>query len=293
MLFTDLGWPAHPLLENRIRFKPPAIAALAREVGIDPKVIDELKRLGVTDLEQLRTRLKQDLTEMAGKADAEIENEEDAEEEPKDGGDADRLNEHGELSDPKERGKGSNPDTLGASGDGTAAVSDGVPNAGRRNQGGSGGRREFISYVGVRPDDASGDPDGLTQQERTDLEEKAITRILRLEPLLERTDAGNEGFDLIENDVAGEPQRWIEVKAMTGALTDRPVALSRAQMDQARRCGDQFWLYVVEHAADDDQARILKIRDPYGAAGSFTFDRGWVAIASVSVDEGDLPAAAE
>jgi hypothetical protein len=113
-----------------------------------------------------------------------------------------------------------------------------------------------------------------------DLEEQAIALILSQEPILERMPAGNTGFDLIEKDVAGEPERWIEVKAMKGSLADRPVGLSSPQMEQARRCGDQFWLYVVERAGTDE-ARVLKIRNPHGRAGTFTFDRGWEAVANV------------
>jgi len=289
VLFDDLDWPAHPLLESRIRFKPPAVAALAREVGIDPEVLDELKRLGVTDLEQLRTRLKQDPTEASGAANAEIW---DDEEEVGGEGDAGQRDEEKDRAEPEGDGQGFNPDTHSPQGNRNGTASDGAQSGGRKNHSRSGGGREFISYVGVRPDDLSDDPDGLTQQERMDLEENAIAHVLRFEPLLERTEVGNKGFDLVENDVAGEPQRWVEVKAMTGTLKDRPVVLSRAQMEHARRCGDQFWLYVVEYAADDDQARILKIQDPYGAAGSFTFDHGWTTIATIA-NEGDLPAAAE
>ncbi len=288
ILFEDLGWPTHALLETRIGFRPPAIAALAREVGIDPDVLDELKRLGVTDLEQLRDRLKEEAPP----------HEDDITEKDDGDNDNDSGNEPGQGegdtsgSDAGNRGGGQsgNGGRSNGSGGGQGGGSGGHQNNSSGSGSTSGGTREFISYVGVRPNGEQGDPDGLTQRQRMDLEDAAIALILRLEPVLERTPAGNAGFDLIENDVAGEPQRWVEVKAMKGSLADRPVGLSGPQMEHARRCGDQFWLYVVEHAGTE-RARLLRIRNPHGRAGSFTFDRGWESIATIV--ENDVNYAAE
>jgi hypothetical protein len=66
---------------------------------------------------------------------------------------------------------------------------------------------------------------------------------------------------------------------MTGTLADRPVGLSRTQFDCARDRGAAYWLYVVEHATDPEQVRILRIQDPVAHARTFTFDRGWIEIA--------------
>lgn len=286
VLFDALGWPAHPLLGSKIQFKPPAIAALAREVGIDPDVLDELKRLGLTDLDQLRTRLNLDAADETGSmsggpsepADDPTANDERSED--------DKSNSDADDSD------GGRGDHAGGGTGGSHERGSGSTGGTRSSRNGSGTQREFISYVGVRHGEDGADPDGLTQSQRMRLEEQAITRILQHEPLLERTAAGNEGYDLVETDTVGEPLRWIEVKAMTGSLADRPVGLSQPQLEHARRGGDQYWLYVVEHAADDQRARILKIRNPFGAAGTFTFDRGWEAIAIVHDCAADLPAAA-
>ncbi|RAS04892.1 sacsin N-terminal ATP-binding-like domain-containing protein [Ensifer adhaerens] len=280
ILFAELGFPPHPVLETRIAFKPPAIATLAREVGIDADVLDELKRLGVTDLQQLRDRLREEPAN-----DKEAGNDVNDVNDQYRGGDeaSESGGKSGTGGDTSGQGEGNGSREQGGGGSGGGAS----PGEG----GGSGrGTREFISYVGTRPEGDHTDPDGITRQERMDLEEAAIALILRLEPTLERTPAGNEGFDLIEKDVAGEPERWIEVKAMKGTLADRPVGLSSAQMEHARRCGDQFWLYVVERAGTA-QARVLKICNPHGATGTFTFDRGWEAIASIVPEE--LAAAAE
>jgi hypothetical protein len=142
---------------------------------------------------------------------------------------------------------------------------------------GSAGTRPFISYVSVDHEDKEEDPDGLSHQQRMDLEEKAILHILSLEPELERTPTHNPGFDLTEPDTDGETARWIEVKAMAGSLLDRPATMSHTQFKCAEACGDAYWLYVVEHTGTDP--RLVKIQDPAGRARTFLFDRGWLAIA--------------
>ena len=42
---------------------------------------------------------------------------------------------------------------------------------------------------------------------------------------------------------------------------------------------EAYWLYIVEHANDNEKARVLKIQDPGGQARTFTFDKGWADIA--------------
>lgn len=105
-----------------------------------------------------------------------------------------------------------------------------------------------------------------------------------IKPMLRRTPEGNPDFDLYEADSNGQPIRWVEVKSMTGSLEDRPVGLSHTQFDCALEKGEAYWLYVVEHATGQSQARILKIQNPAGLARTFTFDSGWRGIARI-----DLP----
>ena len=117
------------------------------------------------------------------------------------------------------------------------------------------------------------------------LEERAIRLILKCEPQWRRTASNNPGFDLYRTDGRGQ-QTFCEVKAMTGTLQDRPVGLSRTQFDHAYQHGRAFWLYIVEHANNDDAARIVRIQDPAGEAQTFTYDSGWLAI-DVSHDSQD------
>lgn len=146
---------------------------------------------------------------------------------------------------------------------------------------GAGGSRPFISYVGTHPNEEEPDPDGLDQATRMAVESQAIGKIIALEPSLQRTPDGNPGFDLFETDATGKPTRWIEVKAMTGSLEDRPVGLSKKQFDCARDRGAAYWLYIVEHATDATRTRVLRVQDPIAHARTFTFDRGWACIANV------------
>ena len=92
-----------------------------------------------------------------------------------------------------------------------------------------------------------------------ELEAKAIDLVVEREPTLERTPAGNKGFDLVETDACGEPERWVEVKSMTGTLMDRPVGLSPAQFEFPRRAQDQYWLDVVEGVGQRGHSRIVEI----------------------------------
>ena len=58
--------------------------------------------------------------------------------------------------------------------------------------------------------------------------------------------------------------------------------MSRSQFEFARSYGEQYWLFVVEHAADDARARIIKIRGTAVKAGTFTLDHCWIAVAEGS-----------
>ena len=127
-------------------------------------------------------------------------------------------------------------------------------------------------------DDEDPDPDGLTNSERTELEDKSMELILVEEPELKRTPTNNPGFDLTQTGPDGQPAKWVEVKAMTGTLRDRSVGLSRTQFEYAQDLGAAYWLYIVENARDAQQAHIIRIQDPAGKARTFTFDRGWIAV---------------
>ncbi len=54
LVFDDLSLTPHPDLQKQIGFKPAAIADLAELAGFEPEVLDHLKALGITNMEELR-----------------------------------------------------------------------------------------------------------------------------------------------------------------------------------------------------------------------------------------------
>ena len=299
VVFDTLGWKPNPFLLSKILFKPPIIDQLAKEVGIEPGVLDLLKRLGVTSVADLRERLGiiEEPTPHNGANPGDVEDvlrnllgdtppptlpvpgPAGADPAPAGGGES--------------RSKGSGISRTGrhtSTGTGASLSERGSRQtkgagqaAGRRTSGGAAGQR-FISYVGTHPDGEDSDPDGLDQAARMALEAKAIEFILSRETRWQRTPTHNPGFDLYKMGLDAQPKRWCEVKAMTGSLTDRPVGLSRTQFDCALEHGDAYWLYVVERAGTD-RARIVRIQDPAGNARTFTFDHGWLDIAELDSEE--------
>jgi hypothetical protein len=299
VVFDSLGWKLNPFLLSKIRFKPPIIDQLAKEAGIDPGVLDLLKKLGVTSESELRDRLGlKDEPTAAG--DGSGDNVEDALRkllgdvpaptppvpdpaggEPSGLGNGRSGSGHGTEAGAGS-GSGKNAGERGYGQGGRRADGAGTGSA-KRTPGGVGGR-PFISYVAAQPDEEDPDSDGLDQAARMALEAQAINLILAREPKWQRTPTHNPGYDLFEPGEDAMPARWCEVKAMTGSLRDRPVGISRTQFDCAQKRGDAYWLYVVERAGETD-ARIVRIQDPAGKARTFTFDRGWLDIADVDDEQ--------
>ena len=289
--FDDVGWLPNGFLESKIRFKPPLVERLAREVGIEPGVLDLLRRLGVTSEAELRERLhleEESSPEMASGG----EGAESEEGEPPGGegggtpGTSSNRDTDGDGPvNEGDGGKDEGAESPGGDGAGSpseastgtgGATGGSVGNGGRDEQGP--GASQFVSYVGVVGEGADSDPDGLEHARRMELEAAAIEFILSREPDWRRTPSNNAGFDLYRGASMTAAKEWCEVKAMTGSLEDRPVGLSRVQFEWAREHGDAYWLYVVERAGTDD-AQTVRIQDPAGKAMTFTFDCGWRAVA--------------
>jgi hypothetical protein len=57
VMFDLLGWKSNPFLLSKIAFKPPIIDQLAKEAGIDPAALDLLRKLGITSVADLTSRL--------------------------------------------------------------------------------------------------------------------------------------------------------------------------------------------------------------------------------------------
>ncbi len=286
IIFEEVGWCPNGFLESKIRFKPPLVERLAREVGIEPGVLDLLRRLGVTSEAELRERLDlgdeppestRNVEDGESEGGTPVEDESDGGSEPssgaKPGGDSETLNE-------------------GDGGDGEGPSSEPSTDADETEDGeGDGGRSEenapesrFVSYVGVVSEGGETDPDGLEHARRMELEAAAIELILNQEPDWRRTPTNNAGFDLYRGATIEAATEWCEVKAMTGTLKGRPVGMSRTQFEWAQECRVAYWLYVVEKVGTSD-ATMVRIQDPAGKAMTFTFDHGWRAVAAERDDK--------
>ena len=264
VLFDSLKWSPNPFLQSKIVFRPPVLDQLAMEAGIEPGVVDLLRKHGITSESELITRLglQESRVELGGRA----AGSDTTDDPPKETATTEPAR---QPWDPAAEGH-----TI--PGGVTRQEDKGVS---RDTQGsGSHGERQFISYVAARHNEEETDPDLLDRPARMALEARAIELILDREPDWKRTQVGNPGFDLYQVGEDGQPILWCEVKAMAGGLEERPVGISRKQFDWARQCGVNYWLYVVEHA-NEQSYRIVRINDPAGQTRTFTFDRGWICVA--------------
>ena len=269
-------WTTNAVLQNALRFKPPLVDLLAKEIGLEPGLLHLLKKSGLTSEAQLR--------ELLGTIENDVPKPEPHNEQtPSIKNDLVAKNTDLSSNDVRDEPKltpGSSPDTS----DGSKVPANGQHSGSNTNSAKSkAGQRTFISYLAANfLDEADEDvSDSETQQERMRVEAVAIQLILTLEPDLKQTPPGNPGFDLYGIGSDQQPNRWIEVKAMVGTLSNHPVGMSRRQFLEAQKRETGYWLYIVE-SATSDEPHILKIQDPVGKAKTFTFDQGWRDIATVS-----------
>ncbi|MDE2845559.1 MAG: DUF3883 domain-containing protein [Gemmatimonadota bacterium] len=267
--FDTLDWKPNPFVLEKIRFRPSVIDQFAKETGIDPGLVDLLKKLGITSKEELEARLK-------------LENENDLNDESASEDDEENvINE--ELSGAARQTTASTPAPLGKSmipGNRreNASLSKGQGQRRSTSTQGTSGGRTFISYIAVHANDNEPDPDGLDLSSRMVIENQAINIILERETDWKRTPAFNPGYDLYKVGSDNKPSVLCEVKAMTQSLAERPVGLTHTQFEFARKYGENYWLYVVENTSGETPC-IVRINDPVGKARTYTFDRGWKDLA--------------
>jgi hypothetical protein len=95
----------------------------------------------------------------------------------------------------------------------------------------------------------------------------------------------HEGYDVESRNAAGEIERYIEVKAVSSAWSERGVTLSQPQFSAAQRLQEKYWLYVVE-SADSPSPTLYRIQNPALRVGSFAYDRGWHVLAEPEFTSG-------
>lgn len=97
------------------------------------------------------------------------------------------------------------------------------------------------------------------------------------------------GYDIISHSLStDEVLRYIEVKGIDGEWNKTGVGLSRTQFCNAQDFGDQYWLYIVEHAFDPSQYCIYPIQNPASKVDKFMYNSGWKGVIS---EEPSNPAA--
>ncbi|WP_426246550.1 protein NO VEIN domain-containing protein [Nocardioides sp. LHG3406-4] len=152
-----------------------------------------------------------------------------------------------------------------------------------RTRSGTGQRRAHMaSFVSFDEDERELNQAGDEAPERSAVDEAGVARVLIYElscgRVPEEQAHNNPGFDVLSRDDEGEVVRRIEVKSIGGAWTGFGVWMSATQLEDNRVSGDDYWLYVVEHAEDDDAAVIHRIQNPAANATKFGFDPGWQAL---------------
>jgi hypothetical protein len=276
VVFSRLGWKPDNTLLAQIKFKSSSLDTFEKEEGLESGLIEFLRKHGLTTLEPLQSMLK---TKEEAEAEATGLVREtflpEPEPEPESGAVF--------LAKPRTESERPDNDLQGDSNPGLhqGAKSSGASGKSRKRTPGSAGGRPFISYVATHPDSEPSDPDNLDAKVRMALEKSAIEFIIHEEPKLQRTPTNNPGFDLYGIGEDGQKNRWVEVKSMSGTLQERPVALSHIQFEYARLKQDAYWLYVVEQAGNPKAARVIRIQNPAGKAGHFTFDKGWIEVAEI------------
>jgi hypothetical protein len=123
----------------------------------------------------------------------------------------------------------------------------------------------------------------------------ALQRVIEYETNHDRKpepqEHANPGFDVKSYTLDGESLlRYIEVKGIGGPWGVRGVTLSSFQYDFAKVNPDNFWLYVVEYALDDEEYKVHTIPNPIEEITHYRFDHGWRSLAKTEENEEIQPA---
>lgn len=163
----------------------------------------------------------------------------------------------------------------------------GTTGVGQKDRGRAGSATRMRSYVLFGDDSAHG-TNGDESPDALEIDRAGVDRVLAYERSRgrepEEQDHTNPGFDVLSRGNDSQIARRIEIKSIRGEWTIRGVMLSARQFREAKEYADQFWLYIVENAEDDDLYRIHRVKDPVNRIDFFGFDSGWEALREPDVD---------
>jgi len=290
LYFSELppNFEPNPFLKKHLKFKPETIHVLAKEVGIDPAVIEFLRDHKITF-----ERLKQLVTTTdVGTRAASSTDERDqviAGQKPKQtpeeaaitqilGPDAQpptRMPPEFVERDPSRIKGGGQMGTKAATSQEEKHVS-------------SGGQEKIRTFVYVRDEDIDNDEqliDGDSER-RAAVDRAGISRVLDFEQRAGRLPTEMPpkypGYDIESKDKKGNVERCIEVKSVSDNWGSLGVALSSTQFETAKELKHQYWLYVVENAEQKD-GQIFLIPDPAWQVNQFVYNQEWKKVAATGM----------
>jgi hypothetical protein len=86
------------------------------------------------------------------------------------------------------------------------------------------------------------------------------------------------GYDIESKDETGNTVRYIEVKSLSGDWGMTGVTLTKPQFEKAIDEENNYWLYIVERAQQED-FKIHRIQNPAQRVEQFIYDDGWKNLA--------------
>lgn len=138
--------------------------------------------------------------------------------------------------------------------------------------------RSYVYPEGASPSSDDVSP-SVTTADNDAVDSAGVKRVLDYERQHGREpkamDHYHPGYDVESFDEKGRLQRIIEIKSLAGEWDGFGVGISATQFDTARRKEEAFWLYVVEHAKDDELFQVTCIPHPTAHITDYRFDDRW------------------
>lgn len=161
---------------------------------------------------------------------------------------------------------------------------DGRQSSNRSRDDGQQRQGKLRTYVSREPvdDEVEVDADGAAK--RSAVDKAGIALVLKYEENRNRDPEemppNHPGYDIESRNSAGEIERYIEVKSLSGDWGTQGAALSETQFRKATDLGDRYWLYVVARA-EQNSSRIYRIQNPARLVNQFIYDDGWQTLSEV------------
>jgi hypothetical protein len=234
-------------LERVLQMRPRTIDALAKETGLDPQVLDYLRK-NPTELSRLQRLMA---TERArGEV---LEQQTETATAPSNAADSGKWQEPGKPASQTTRTEARQA------------------------------RLETRVYVESLAESGNSQEAKRQNEKRNATGNTGIQKVLEYERKQNRNpqDKSDEklGYDIESADVDGA-KRFIEVKSVSGNWDALGVGMTAPEFQKAQELSEQYWLYVVERTEQDD-AEIHRIQNPAHLVNQFFYDKGWKGLSEI------------